>query len=163
MPPVYNTHTPSYIYNIYPLMEHHPKKPQLCRNTLFIPTFFLISILFRLFVSNSSWTRRLLSNVRVSNVWQKTKQKTNDHIDQQFVTTKPSSPRPPQKIGKHFSYLVSWGYTFFCFVQSDPATGWIRLEGFLRSLSLIPINIPTLLWYIHVMWGVLICRDQLAT
>jgi hypothetical protein len=36
MPPVYNTHTPSYIYNIYPLMEHHPKKPQLCRNTSFI-------------------------------------------------------------------------------------------------------------------------------
>ncbi len=39
---MYNTHTRSYIYNIYPLMEHHPKKPQLCRNTLFIPTFFLI-------------------------------------------------------------------------------------------------------------------------
>jgi hypothetical protein len=37
MPPrVQHTHTPSYIYNIYPLMEHHPKKPQLCRNTSFI-------------------------------------------------------------------------------------------------------------------------------
>lgn len=109
-----HTHTPSYIYNIYPLMEHHPKKPQLCRNTLFIPTFFLMYLFcfacsFQTQVGQGDYCQM---SVCLTSDNTNTKQKTNDNIGQQFVATKPSSPRPPQKIGKHFCYLVSRGYTF---------------------------------------------------